>query len=340
MRQPWIHNAKTDSIFILSPPFVVLAIIFLFQNKIAQLNENYSFYTWLFLIVFVDVAHVYSTLFKTYFVGDEFRRRKLLYVATPLLSFVLGFVFFQFGSLFFWSALALVAVFHFIRQQYGFMRLYARFEPNDFHKKIDEIAIYAATLFPMLYWFSTPRKFNWFVENEFSWIGKLPNYISVFTVVYLIIIGVWLLKTVAAFVKFKQFNIPKNAIIIGTFLSWYFGIVYFDNDFIFTFLNVVSHGVPYIALIYLNEIKNKDSKDLKSLQIFKSGLGVLLFVGVLLFIAFSEEFLWEILVWKENISISSISLSDNWQMLLTPLLTVPQLTHYLLDGFIWKRSKN
>ncbi len=339
MRQPWIYNRISDCIFILSPPFVVLAIIFLFQKQLMVLNASYSFYTWLFLIVFVDVAHVYSTLFKTYFVKEEFQRRKLLYLGIPALSFVLGIIFYQFGSLVFWSALALVAVYHFIRQQYGFMRLYARFEPNNIHKKIDAAAVYAATIYPMLYWFTNPRKFTWFVEHEFSWMGNLEKLLPIFTFIYLAILSIWLIKTIILFIRFKTFNIPKDAVIAGSFLSWYFGIVYFNNDLIFTFLNVVSHGVPYMALIYLNEIQNKKKETLKGLVPFRSGIGVLMFIAALMIIAFSEEFLWEVLVWKENISISTVHTPDYLLMILVPLLTVPQLTHYLLDGFIWKRKK-
>jgi hypothetical protein len=48
--------------------------------------------------------------------------------------------------------------------------------------------------------------------------------------------------------KTSYFNIPKNLIIIGTLSSWFFGIVYFNNDLVFTLLNVVSHGIPYMAL--------------------------------------------------------------------------------------------
>ena len=61
MQQPWIHKAKTDSIFILSPSFLVVSIVFLFQKQLQQIETKYSFYTWLFLIVFIDVAHVYAT---------------------------------------------------------------------------------------------------------------------------------------------------------------------------------------------------------------------------------------------------------------------------------------
>ncbi len=339
MKQPWIDNAKTDFWAILAPPFLVLFIVFVFQEKLMEIQEEYSFFTWLFLIVFVDVAHVYSTLFKTYFVKEEFKRRKLLYLGIPAISLVLGILLFQFGSLTFWSVLALVAVFHFIRQQYGFMRIYSRFEPKGFGKKLDGLIIYSATIYPMIFWFFTPRKFTWFVENEFNWMQNLPNLLPVFTGIYLLIIAVYVIKTCYEIIKFKTFNIPKNAVIIGTFLSWYFGIVYFNSDLIFTFLNVISHGIPYISLIYIREIIQKDRNYLKNLSVYKSSFGILLFVLILFSIAFFEEFLWEILVWKENISVSNISLSENWQMLLVPLLTVPQLTHYLLDGFIWRTPK-
>ena len=128
MIQPWIHKAKTDILFIIGPSFFVLAIIFMFQDYITEIENDYSFYTWLFLIVFIDVAHVYATLFKTYFVADEFQKKKKLLILLPILCFVISMVLFSFGSLVFWSFLAYVAVFHFIRQQYGFMRLYARNE--------------------------------------------------------------------------------------------------------------------------------------------------------------------------------------------------------------------
>lgn len=338
MKQPWIHNAKTDGWFILSPPFIILLIIFLFQKQIQGLENHYSFYTWLFLIVFVDVAHVYSTLFKTYFVKEEVRQRKLLYYGIPALSWILGLILYQFGSLTFWSVLALIAVFHFIRQQYGFMRIYARFEPNNWGKRIDGIAVYSATIFPMLYWFKTPRAFTWFVENEFSWFQHLPDYIHVIKILYFGILMIWIVKIIYEIVKTRQFNIPKLALISGTYLSWYFGIVYFNNDLVFTFLNVISHGIPYVALIYITEIKQKNSQDSNNYSLFKSTFGIFLFILVILVFALFEEFLWEILIWNEHFSLN-LEVSISWFQFLVPLLVVPQLTHYLLDGFIWRNPK-
>ncbi|EKT3965522.1 hypothetical protein NTJ12_000557 [Flavobacterium psychrophilum] len=337
MKQTWIHKPLTDSVFILSPPFVILAIIVVFQKQLVVIENHYSFYTWLFLIVFIDVAHVYATLFKTYFVASEFQKRKKLYLGLPLLCLGIGMVLFAFGSTVFWSVLAYVAVFHFVRQQYGFMRLYARNEDKT-NAWIDNLVIYTATLYPMFFWFLSPKKiFNWFIPNEFF---RFENQVlvSILTWVYVVVLVFYGIQTLYKSIKEQYFNIPKNAIIIGTTLSWYFGIVYFNNDLIFTLLNVVSHGVPYIALIYLNEIEKKSSTELGILQYLKQYSGLFIFIAILLLIAFTEEYLWEITVWNEYFSISDFDFSP-WQFLLVPLLTVPQFTHYLLDGFIWKSKK-
>jgi len=337
MKQPWIYNRKLDTLFILSPPFLVLLTVLFFQKYLPALQDHYSFYTWLFLIVFVDVAHVYSTLFKTYFVKSEFKRRKGIYLGIPVISLIIGILLYQLGSLIFWSSLAFVAVFHFIRQQYGFMRLYSRFEAKGFSKTVDTLAIYSATVFPMIYWTQTPRKFDWFISGEFSWIPQIPYLMELSQVVYYSILAIYIFKTSIHFLQIKQFNVPKNLIISGTFLSWYFGIIYFNNDLIFTFLNVISHGIPYIALIYLNEIKGKSVSQDKGRFAFQTGFGLVFFILIIIGFAFFEELSWEKLVWKEHFD-SGIS-ADNWHFVLVPLLTVPQLTHYLLDGFIWKSVK-
>ncbi len=337
--QPWIHKAKTDLLFIIGPSFFVLAIIFMFQDYITEIENNYSFYTWLFLIVFIDVAHVYATLFKTYFVADEFQKKKKLLILLPIICFVISMVLFSFGSLVFWSFLAYVAVFHFIRQQYGFMRLYARNEEKTKASVIiDNLAIYAATVYPMLFWFLSPnRKFNWFVEDEFFHFEN-QTLLNILFWIYIGILLLYVVRTGIISVKNSFFNIPKNIIVLGTALSWYFGIVYFNDDLVFTLLNVVSHGIPYMALVYFREVENKIDSGSGVFSFLKSYNAVFIYALILLVIAFSEEFLWEFFVWNENISISNFDFSG-WQFVLVPLLSVPQFTHYLLDGFIWKSKK-
>lgn len=340
MKQPWIHKPLTDSVFLLSPPFAILAVVFFCQGWLQDLEERYSFYTWLFFVVFIDVAHVYATLFKTYLVPAAFREKKKLLIALPIICFVIGMGLFMMGSKVFWVTLAYVAVFHFIRQQYGFMRLYARKEPKTrFNVITDNMAIYAATVYPMVYWFmSPPRQFTWFMRDEF-FTYRNDMLLAVFGYIYYAILGIYVVKTAYSLLCTGYFNIPKNAIIAGTAASWYFGIVYFNNDLIFTMLNIVSHGIPYMGLVYLREIKQAGQPSQGVLQYVATHKGIFIYVGILLALAFSEEYLWEILVWNEQFTLGSGTFFETWHFLLVPLLVVPQFTHYVLDGFIWKSNK-
>lgn len=341
MTQPWIHKRNTDLLFILSPPFIITVVMLFFHDKMEAIQNKYSFFTWLFLIVGIDVAHVYASLFKTYFNKKNYQINKRLYLRVPFLGFLGGVFVYLLGGAFFWSALAYVAVYHFVKQQYGFMRLYSR---NELKNKsaffFDNLNIYNATLFPMLYWFLTPnRNFNWFVPNEFFQLN-LPVLVNILHVVYFLILVLYLLKTIIHWIKTKQLNIPKHLVIVGTYLSWYLGIVYYNNELIFTAFNVLSHGVPYMALIYFKEI-DVLKKQQGVLQFFLKKSVFITFFLIVLLIAFFEEYIWEVTIWEEFFTANpSLYFAETWHFIWIPFLALPQLTHYILDGFIWKQKKH
>jgi polyferredoxin len=67
------------------------------------------------------------------------------YILITYFLFFIVFGFFLFGSQVFGRFLAYVAVFHFIRQQYGFMRLYSlEMKPQPW---TDNFIIYTATIY-------------------------------------------------------------------------------------------------------------------------------------------------------------------------------------------------
>ena len=338
MSTPWIYNQKKDTLFILLPPFLIVGVVLLCQPFFSHLEDKYEFVNWLVFIVFIDVAHVYATLFKTYWVSGEVGKHRLRYWGIPLGCFVLGAVLYALGSKTFWSVLAYLAVFHFIRQQYGFMRLYSRTEHTSLLKRRwDTVMIYAVTGLPMLYWFITPdRNYTWFTPDDF-WRLSLPNAKPYWCVFYILFWLVHITITFKEYQKFNQINWPKQMIIVGTAISWFTGIVYLNSDWAFTAINVVSHGVPYMALVYFNEIKSKPNELIIG-QIPKQAIGVITFVIIICGFAFCEEWLWEVMVWKEHFIVSDLT-TLNWTALWVPLLTVPQFTHYILDGIIWKQKK-
>jgi len=347
--QPWIGSRWTDILFILMPPFFCLLFILLFPSFFKN-QDGMSDVWWVALILLIDVAHVYSTLYRTYFdpVACKAYKNKLLVI--PFVAFVVGVLLYSYQPLLFWRLLAYVAVFHFVRQQYGFMRMYSRKENSSrFFKTIDTITIYAATIYPLLFWHITAdRKFNWFVEGDF-FRAKVPvNLLLAFTTLYYFILIIYCTKEIIFSIQSKTINLPRNAVIAGTAASWFFGIVYLNGDMAFTLLNVVSHGIPYMALVWIYGKRNSKvtaKQPSRLLQSVFSRYGWLLFLAIIFLLAFVEEGLWDITLWKEHTTVFSIfywgniKLSDSFLTLIVPLLALPQITHYIIDGFIWQVKK-
>jgi hypothetical protein len=71
--------------------------------------------------------------------------------------------------------------------------------------------------------------------------------------------------------------------------------------------------------------------------------GLPVFLLFLTALAFGEELLWDRLVWHDRPLLfgeSGIVLAPDLLALVVPLLALPQATHYLLDAFVWKPSRD
>ena len=343
-RQPWIYSAPVDGAFILAPALLATALV-LVLSSVFPAFATLPIWLWGLLIIGIDVAHVYATLYRTYADPDELRQRPLLYLLTPLLCWVGGVLLYSIDALWFWRALAYFAVFHFVRQQYGFMMLYARQEPiPPWAKRLDQLTIYAATLYPLLYWHThLPRQFDWFVASDFFslpwlWLNTLA------ALLYGALLLAYTAKEIWFSRKQQQINLPKNLLLLGTALSWAVGIVAFDNDLAFTALNVVAHGIPYIALVWIfcrNRAAEQSTAPQPLHRLFQP---VMLpgFVLMLILLAYFEEGLWDGLIWRDHTALFpffqhlpqlTAPTTLGW---LVPLLALPQATHYALDAFIWR----
>lgn len=342
--QPWLRSPWFDGLFILGPGIAATLIVLVFRDRYGQTAEI-SLGSWVALILCIDVAHVYSTLYRTYFHSGELQRRRTLYTMIPLTCWLAGVLLYSLGARFFWSVLAYLAVFHFIRQQYGFLALYSRdeFGSGTARRLIDTSLIYLATLYPIVFWHThLPRNFQWFIEGDF--VQGLPAVCErIVRVLYLAVILVYLVKEIALFLRTRTVNIPRNLLVFGTAASWYAGIVLLNGDMAFTLTNVVAHGVPYMALIW--HYGRKDPRGAQPHRLFSPAL-VPLFLLILVSLAYFEEGFWDALVWKERTALFPLwsglgPVTDvstlSW---IVPLLAVPQATHYVLDGFIWRFKKD
>ncbi len=344
----WLYNKTFDLVFILSPPFLAVLFALLFAESFAA-TDILPLWAWVVFVLCIDVSHVYSTLFRTYFNKKEFSENKTLYTVLPLGIFFIGVILHMIGAAVFWRVLAYSAVFHFIRQQYGFLRLYSRNDTEStLSRRIDALLLYTSTLYPIIYWHvNLPRNFRWFTDGDF-FTGLPSIFEDIFFVIYLGLILIYLAKEIRIFYLHREFNLAKNLIVFGTALSWYVGIVLLNGDMVFTITNVVTHGIPYISLVWVYGKKQAD-KDSSVLilerfqyKVFFAKYSFPVFILALLFLGYIEEGLWAGFVWREHLEVFGpfanlpvIRAKDTLSWIV-PLLTLPQATHYALDGFIWK----
>jgi hypothetical protein len=346
-KQPWIYSAWIDGVFILAPAFAITALVLLFQRQIAQI-EDMPVWLWATLIVGVDVGHVYSTVFRTYADPEERSARQSLYVLAPVVCWVAGAILYSIGPLWFWRALAYLAVFHFVRQQYGFMMIYGRKEKkSEIARRLDQAVIYAATLYPLLYWHThLPRSFNWFVENDFAPV-RLPWLGEAGAAAYVLLLATYLVKEARLYATQNAFNLPKNMLLTGTVVSWFAGVVYMNSDLAFTATNVVAHGVPYVALIWVYGHNRGETPSARifgrtPFRVLFSPRMVPAYIAILVAAGYCEEGLWDGLIWTEHKGLFRLFRIlpevDDTAMLswLAPLLALPQMTHYVLDAYIWR----
>lgn len=344
VKTPWIYSPKFDLAAIIGPPVVITTIVLIFGARLTQIQET-PLWLWILLVLGIDVAHVYSSLFRTYFDKDEFARRKRLYIAVPFLVWGIGVaIYLLAGYATFWSAVAYFAIYHFVRQQYGFLMLYRRGEPTgDWNYRIDQLAIYLATIYPLVYWHTYTRNFQWFSDFEVIHIPTpIPELILRF--VYIGVLIAFFAKEALAWKKSGHVNAGKVLLLTVTAVAWATGIIIFNGDLTFTLINIVSHGIPYMALVWIYQYRKRKAKptgENRFLRFFQLKY-VPLYIAALFALSFFEEGIWDWFVWKEHEGLFGafhLQAGATALALLIPLLTMPQVTHYVLDAFIWRVNK-
>jgi hypothetical protein len=353
-RIPWLFSPTIDLVAFLGSALLSLVLLAI-GHQLGVLNGDSPEWTWVTAILLIDVAHVWATAFRVYFDPAEFRRRRGLYLLTPAIVFALGWaVYSEYGSLIFWRLLAYLAVFHFVRQQYGWVALY-----RNRGRETDRLgywtAIYLATIYPLVWWHAhLPRRFAWFLDSGHGFLAVPQIAEQLLEPVYWLALLAYFAHSLWQGFRFDQWNPGKDIVVATTTVCWHVGIITFNSDYAFTVTNVVIHGVPYFVIVYWSWSLNQEPEGGRSDAAAGSAQSLIrptnrssrfrrliVFFATLWAFAFVEELLWDRGVWHERSWLFGTGWQvDNYAAVLVPLLAVPQVTHYILDGFIWKRRSN
>jgi hypothetical protein len=338
-RGPWLVSARWD-VAVFGGSATLAFVLLAFGSISGVLLGDTPTWAWIAAVVFVDVAHVWATAYRVYLDPEELRRRAGLYLAVPLAAYVAGVLLYSAGATLFWRVLAYVALLHFVRQQYGWLALYRRrlAVSSRLDRVLDDAAIYSATLYPLLYWHANlPREFDWFLPGDF--IPGLPKEAATWAFPFhLAITAAYVLRQAQLVLQKRPVSLGKNLIVATTWLTWYVGIVVFDSDYAFTVTNVLVHGIPYLAFVWVYERVRWQGSSVTIGRLFRPHRWPL-YLAPLLLAAWLEEWGWDRLLWHERGFLfpgAELLLSRGALALVVPLLALPQATHYLLDAWIWR----
>lgn len=345
----YLFSKKIDLLLLFAPVWLTWIILFLLPDSI--LLADIPPWVWFLLVVGIDVSHVWSSLFRTYFDAHDRVNHGYLIKALPFLVLFFAFAVSYSSIGLFWRLMAYLALFHFVKQQFGFMVLYAIKNGTKGSQSFrwDKYLIYFGMIYPVVYWHLNPDlHFSWFVADDFvlNRLIKIPSwFFNLSNALYGLVFIYWFYRKIK--LGKKEFNnqLPMILWILSTAANWYIGIVYFNSDLAFTATNVVAHGIPYMVLIAFYK-KKKDHYVTNKNRSFVSVAIIVVFVC--LFFGIFEEYWWEVLINKDKKTFfSSFTFyldfdysSRVLKAFFIGLLSVPQITHYILDGFIWKNNES
>ena len=335
----WIASPAFDLGLIIGPPLVAVALVLAVP---AMRSDEVPVWAWVVFVLAIDVAHVYSSLYRTYFDPEELARRRQLYLLVPIGCFVAGVVVYSLGSLIFWRLLAYAAVYHFVRQQFGLVMVYRHRggERSDFDRRLDKATIYATMLYPLAFWHADPDPRDRLVCRRRL---RQPAGVDVARR------GLALRGDLARLRRAPALparHYPTAQLGQGRYRLRHRRRL------------VRRHRLPQLRLRLHGDQRRRPRRPLYgphlALRTGASGrangpggtwihkpAAAGAFVGLLLLLAYAEEGLWDVFVWQEHASvfgglILGFKVPGVVLNVLVPLLTTPQATHYVLDGWLWK----
>ena len=343
----WLFGRYKDLAVLFLPVWLIWITLFFLSDSF--LDNDLPLWVWVTFILCIDVSHVWSTIFRTYLDKEEFQNHKTVLLLAPLISFVLLFGIASESVDYFWRILAYFAVFHFMKQQYGFFALYtakAKLKRKHTYFK-DKWVLYFTMLYPVIFWHLSNRNFVWFIEGDFfnTTLSLNLTFRLILESIYWLSIAGWLIEEISLVKRgTNQLSYGRILWMLSTLINWYLGIVWFNSDVAFTLTNVVAHGVPYIALIVFYQLKKEQ---FNSAKVKKNTIWIVTSIVLFsCFLAFGEEYLWDMFLNREKGAFFSSIINYPFSAVIHPqlkvfilvVLTLPQVTHYILDGFIWKMN--
>ncbi|MDO9280611.1 MAG: hypothetical protein Q7U06_01815, partial [Pseudomonadota bacterium] len=215
----WLVSPAYDLAWFSGPALVAATVALLLPD-----GAETGLVAWLVLVVIIDVAHTWATLYRAWLDPAARRDRPGLLWGVPLAAFAGATTLHTLAAPWFWTVLAYVAVFHFVRQQQGFAALYrarAGVGRAELEARVEHYTVAMLCVFPVLWWHANlPRRFAWFTPTDFL-VGLPSGMATAVGVVTAILFATWAVLRLRS----RSWQPGRDLWVLSTAASWSVGIV-------------------------------------------------------------------------------------------------------------------
>lgn len=280
------------------------------------------------LFVFFDYFHVYTGIGTALVFPGQLKGREIFYFGFPVLCFAIYSGLFALSPDVFALVYAYASIFHFSRQQIGWMRVTgkrgASFAP--WESTLNDLAIYTSTFGFVAYRVFDRPGATWFVQGDLGFASFLPS--SLILALVLTVNAAYLLWQIHVAIEHRTVNVSKNVVWFSTFLAWGVSFALFKSVTVAAIaLIVVHHAAPFIVLSFFY-VRHRRQEGRRS---YFGSFAFFAVVGAALFFSSVENAV--LADWEPLRYFSSLRF-------LEPFLATVATYHYAIDSFFWRQSYN
>lgn len=330
----WVFSRRADYFLFLLIPLVAVFIYLRFIPETAKGRHSVDF----FPLVVVDAAHIYATLFVSYFSAYHLKKYWNSFTYIPVAIVLASVTLLLLFPEVFFSVLPMIILFHVGRQQIGWLALTKqRLTEPSWRSNFDRGFIYICCYASFVSVYASD-----FQNNYYAYPGdflRLPHWLGPVTLALAsIYMGVFLYLELISFLRLKKISEPRTLILTSTFLFWVVPLIFFKDVEMFDFVIILLHGIPYILFSFKTGYKLNGSV-LKIKNYAPSFVAGLFMIFVL---AFTEVHI------NSFIAVDPVPTLQKFNGLIPRLSTIalllvvwlPSLSHYIFDGIIWRFSRD
>jgi hypothetical protein len=355
-QQPWFHSAWLDSISMYGLPLLASFVLFFFSNVI----DPKHILQVILLVGLIDFGHIFGQWYRIKYNPCESENAIYKYLIFFIISlFVVAFI----TSLNFQkelqTCLVYLVIYHFIKQQFGIIKIYSRTDgaKTRFQRISTDWFVYLSMLYPFLYWHKNDllKSFYWKTFLiEIPYINIISN-IALISLIFCFVCYVYYEYLISK--NNRAINIPKNLSVLGALIGWNFAFIFPTYSNVILFTVIYTHNIAYIMLIWIIGKRDralqgyKEPTGIKKVLSWTTTPGFFFYFFMINFIASIVYGVWYWVAHDQVMTkffldhiitlLPQIKYQENfgWHIV-NALFYTTQGTHYIIDGFLWKKEKD